>query len=130
MSWAAIIAIVIEVLKQRAEAGWPLLKLLLERFSNRVLEDADNDTDVITVGAAPQELKDQIVAWLEKQKAESGVGMKFVYTILIRAVPLVADQIWDSFFKSGHVGKPLSEFTPAIVGASSESEDEILVDLI
>ena len=129
MSWAAIIAIVIEVLKQRSAAGWPLLKLLLERWGIKIQQDADADTDVITVGAAPQELKDQIVAWLEEKRAAAGVGMKFIYTILIRAVPLVADQIWDSFFKAGHVAKPLSDFTPAVFQGTGD-ESEILVDVL
>jgi len=129
VSWAAIIAIVIEVLKQRAAAGWPLLKLLLERWGIKIQEDADADTAVITVGAAPQELKDQIVAWLEEKKASAGIGMKFVYTILIRAVPLVADQIWDSFFKAGHVSKSLASFGPVPVMAAT-GEDAILVDVL
>ena len=129
MSWAAIIGIVIEILKQRAEAGWPLLKLLLERWGIKIQQDADNDPAIIVVGAAPQELKDQIVAWLESKRATANVGMKFVYTILIRAVPLVADQIWDSFFKAGHVGRPLSDFTPAVVQGTGD-ESEILVDVL
>lgn len=129
MSWAAIIAIVIEVLKQRSAAGWPLLKLLLERWGVKIQEDADSDPNPITVGAAPSELKDQIVAWLEEKKAAAGIGMKFVYTILIRAVPLVADQIWDNFFQKGMVGSPSSAF-PATMQAGSGDESEILADVL
>lgn len=129
MTWAMIISVVIEILKQRAAAGWPLLNLLLERWGIKIQEDADNDTTPITVGAAPSELKDQIVAWLEVQKAKAGIGMKFVYTILIRAVPLVIDQIWDNFFAKGIVPVSFASFgTPPTV--SSAGEDEILVDVL
>ena len=129
MSWAAIIAIVVEILKQRAEAGWPLLKLLLERWGIKIQQDADADTSPITMGAAPQELKDQIVAWLEGQKAKAGIGMKFVYSIVIRAVPIVIDQIWDKFFASGQVNEPSSAFPP-MTFSSTGDESDILVDVL
>jgi hypothetical protein len=129
VSWSAIIAIVIEILKQRAAAGWPLLNLLLERWGIKIQEDADADTTPITVGAAPSELKDQIVAWLESQKAKAGIGMKFIYTILIRAVPLVIDQIWDNFFAKGLVSASFSSFGPVLT-VGSAGEDEILVDVM
>lgn len=130
MSWAAIIAIVIEILKQRSAAGWPLLKLLLERWGVRIQHDADIDPNPITVGAAPAELKDQIVAWLQAQQAKAGIGMKFVYTILIRAVPMVADQIWDSFFQKGMVGSPSSAFPATMQAGSETDESAILCDVL
>lgn len=117
MSWAAIIAIVMEILKQRAEAGWPLLKMILAWFGERIQKDADNDPIRVTVGAAPDEVKDQIVAWLEKQKAKAGPAMKVVYGMVIRFVPLIADQIWDSLFKSGNVSRPLADFTATVMSA-------------
>ncbi len=122
MSWAAIIAIVMEILKQRAEAGWPLLKMLLEWFGNRIQKDAESDKQKITVGAAPDEVKDQIIAWLEKQKEKAGPMMKMVYGMVIRFVPLIADQIWDSFFKAGHVSQPLADFTPTTMAAAPVDE--------
>lgn len=124
MTWSAIIAIVIEILKQRSAAGWPLLKLLLERWGIKIQNDADADVAPITVGAAPQELKDQIVAWLEAQKAKSGIVMKFVYSAVIAAVPLVIDQIWDKFFQMGHVAAASDTF-PQIVHSVADGEDVI-----
>lgn len=129
MSWAAIIAIVVELLKQRAAAGWPLLKMLLDYFGWKVLEDADADKSKITVGAAPDEVKNQIIAWLEERLATAGVGMKFVYKMIIRFVPLIADQIWDNLFQRNFVSQPLSHFTPATVGAAAaQTEEEIVKD--
>jgi len=127
MSWAAIMAIVVEILKQRAAAGWPLLKMLLDYFGWKVLEEADADKEKLKVGAAPDALKDQIIEWLEEKKATAGVGMKFVYTLMIRFVPLVADQIWDSLFDAGSVAKPASDFPPRVMGAE-QTEEEIVKD--
>lgn len=124
MSWAAIIAIVLELVKQRAEAGWPVLKFLIDKFGWKIQEAADNDAEKITVGAAPDDVKNMIIAFLEKQKASAGVFMKGVYTLLIRFVPLIADQIVDSLFKAGHVSKPLSDFTPMLF-STGESEQDV-----
>jgi hypothetical protein len=129
MSWAAIITIVIEILKQRAAAGWPLLKMLLEYFGGKVQADADADLTVMTVGAAPDEVKDLIVSWLETQKAKSGVMMRAVYAAMIRFVPLVADQIWDQLFAKGLVGKAASEFTQAVMTGTGESEADIFATI-
>lgn len=130
MTWAMLISVLIEILKQRAAAGWPLLNELLKRWGIRIQNDADTDVSPITVGAAPQELKDQIVAWLEAKKATAGIGMKFVYTIVIRAVPLVADQIWDKLFSMNQVSQPASAFPPVVQGLPEEDESAILCDVL
>ncbi len=128
VSWSAILAIVIEILKQRAAAGWPLLKMILEYFGGKIQADADEDTSPMVVGAAPDEVKNIIVAWLEKQQAAARPIMKGVYAMVIRFVPLIADQIWDSLFTAGHVAVPLSNFTPSVFGTAPETEEEILAD--
>lgn len=128
MSWAAIIALVLQILKERAEAGWPLLKAILALFGDKIQRDADADVAPLTVGAAPDEVKDMIVAWLEAQKAKAGPVLRGIYTIVIRFVPLIADQLWDSLFQAGHVSKPLSDFTPAVFAAGADDEATILAD--
>lgn len=128
MSWAAIIAIVMELIKQRAAAGWPLLKLLAEYFGWKVLEDAEADKAKITVGAAPDAVKDQIVAWLEARKATAGVGLKLFYSLAIRFVPSIADQIWDSIFEAGGVAKPASDFPPMVMAGPAVTEEQAAAD--
>lgn len=123
MSWAAIMAIVVEIIKQRSAAGWPLLKMLLDYFGWKVLDDAEKDETPITVGAAPDALKDQIIAWLEAKKAAASLKMKFVYAALIRFLPQVIDQIWDSLFAKGHVNSLASDFPPMMTaGVLTEAE--------
>lgn len=129
MSWAAIIAIAVEVYKQRAAAGFPALKLLLQYFGFDILNDAKEDKTLITVGSAPDALKDQLLAWLESQKAKAGIGLKFLYSLMIRFLPTVIDQIWDSLFTAGHVAKPLSDFTPMVMSSVPQSEEELFANL-
>lgn len=129
MGWSALIALALELLKQRAAAGFPLLMKFLELLGWKIQADADADTSPITMGAAPDEVKDQIIAWLKAQQAKARPLMVGVYALVIRFVPLIADQLWDQLFAKGAVAKPLSDFTPAVFAAVGETEEEICKEL-
>lgn len=126
MSWAMLIPIVLDLIAKRAEAGFPFIKTLIDRFRGKIVEDAEADTVVITVGAAPDELKNQLIVWLEAQKAKAGVGMKFVYAVLIRFVPMVLDSVWDNLFAMGKVGSLAADFPPTVAATAEVTEDDLL----
>lgn len=128
MPWSVLLPILLEVLKNRADAGFPWLTRFLERFWPKVVIDVESQ-GVAAVGAAPDEIKTMLVELFTKLRSEAGIVMKAVYTILIQLVPLVADTLWDKLFQAGAVAKPLSDFT-AIVVSSSGSDDEFVEGLL
>ncbi len=127
MNWATLITLLLKVLKERADAGFPFLVMLLKLFGLDIQKSADNDTSAITVGAAPDEVKDQLMEWLEALRAgTSRRALRWGIGLLMLYVPKFADEIWDSLFQAGKVSQPLSHFTPATVGASGDTDESIL----
>jgi len=126
VNWAMLISLALKILKERAEAGFPFLKALLSWLGVDVEKAAEDDTSPITVGDAPDAVKDQLVKWLEDLQAKTNRrAVRWGIGLLILYVPGIADDLWDSLFKAGHVGKPLSDFTPTF-GSVANDEAAIL----
>ena len=129
MNWAMIIGLVLKFLQERYAAGFPLIVALLKLWGIDIQKAADDDTSPITVGAAPEELKDVILGWFQKLKDSTGRPMlKLAIGFIVRYIPGIADQVWDSLFQAGHVAKSASEFTQVVMGTVPQTEAELLAD--
>lgn len=127
MSWAQLIVILLEVIKQRSEAGWPLINALIEKFKAKIIAQVsliEGSAMAISVGAAPDELKEFIIGKLKELQSSAGLIMKGVYSLLIQVVPLVIDQVWDRLFAQGIVPKAAADYTPLSVTAAFTPNDE------
>jgi hypothetical protein len=123
MSTAALIALFLENLKQRADAGFPVLKKFLDKWLNRIQAAIPQTTDIVTFGAAPPDLLATIVKFLEDRRAESGLVMKVVFQVLIAAVPSVINELWDRLFTMSLVAQGSSAFPELVTFNSSQDCD-------
>lgn len=127
MTWAQLIVILLEVIKQRSEAGWPVIKALIELFGKKIEAQVPflegSATQLITA-AAPDELKEYIIGKLKELQSSAGLIMKGVYSLLIQVVPLVIDQVWDRLFTLGHVQRIAADYTPISLRAAFTPNDE------
>lgn len=127
MTYIQIIMLFIEIVKQRSEAGWPLIKALIEKFGKKIEAQVSflegSATQLITA-AAPDELKEYIIKKLKELQSSAGLIMKGVYSLLIQVVPLVIDQVWDRLFAQGHVPRIAADYTPISLRAAFTPNDE------
>ncbi len=133
MSWTMLITILFEVIKQRSDAGWPIISAWLEKFKVKVITDAQKHITVSgladPVGDAPDSVKDALIAILKELQANANIFMKGIYALLLAIVPIVSDRIWDSLFAKNLVSSPLSSFTPLAMGAVPQTVDSMIEEL-
>lgn len=126
MSWAIILEILWKIIQQRNGAGWPWLIKFLDRFWKKVETDvaAIRASDAPAILAAPDELKTMLVELFTELRANAGVFMKAVYSLLIQIVPALLDKVWDKLFEAGHVTVSFASFS--VMAASEVSADEMI----
>lgn len=127
MTYVEIIKLFLEIVKQRAEAGWPGIMWLIERFGKKIeaqLSFIEGSATQLITAAAPDELKDYIIGKLKELQVNAGIGVKFLYSLLIQVVPLVIDQVWDRLFAQGHVPRIAADYTPISLRAAFTPNDE------